>query len=151
MNISQRYTLGKTERLKSRKLIEQVFKQGKAFSIFPFRVIYLLKVLDTNAVLPITNQPIRNTSDHLQTGFTVSTKYFKKAVDRNRIKRLMREAYRLQKNELQKIVVEKNIHLAIFFIYTGNELPDYTTIFDKTAAVLKRVQKNCNEQTKADS
>ena len=84
-------------------------------------------------------------------GFTVSTKYFKKAVDRNRIKRLMREAYRLQKNELQKIVVEKNIHLAIFFVYTGNELPDYTTIFDKTAAVLKRVQKNCNEQTKADS
>jgi hypothetical protein len=64
---------------------------------------------------------------------------------------LMREAYRLQKNELQKIAVEKNIHLSIFFIYTGNELPDYTTIFEKTAAVLKRVQKICNEQTKADS
>ncbi len=144
MNTTQRYTLGKTERLKSRKLIEQVFKQGKAFSIFPFRVVYLLKKDETNEALPTANC-------QLQTGFTVSTKYFKKAVDRNRIKRLMREAYRLQKNELQKIVVEKNIHLAIFFIYTGNELPTYTTIFEKTAAVLKRVQKICNEQTKADS
>jgi ribonuclease P protein component len=144
LNTTQRYTLGKTERLKSRKLIEQVFKQGKAFSVFPFRIIYLLKEVEANETLPTVN-------GKLQTGFTVSTKYFKKAVDRNRIKRLMREGYRLQKNGLQKTVAESNKQLSVFFIYTGNELPEYKIIFEKAGSVLKRLQKICNEHTQTNS
>jgi ribonuclease P protein component len=144
LNSTQRYTLGKTERLKSRKLIEQVFKQGKAFSVFPFRVVYLLKEAEVNQALQTANR-------QLQTGFTVSTKYFKKAVDRNRIKRLMREGYRLQKNELQKTVVDSKKQLSVFFIYTGNELPNYTLIFEKAGSVLKRLQKLCNEHTQTNS
>jgi ribonuclease P protein component len=144
LNLTPRYTLGKTERLKSRKLIEQVFKQGKAFSVFPFRIIYLLKEVEPNKALPTVN-------DKLQTGFTVSAKYFKKAVDRNRIKRLMREGYRLQQNELQHTVAESNKQLSVFFIYTGNELPEYKIIFEKTESVLKRLQKICNEHTQTNS
>ncbi|MBL0145202.1 MAG: ribonuclease P protein component [Chitinophagaceae bacterium] len=141
MNKTERYTLGKTERLKSRKLIDEVFKQGKAFSIFPFRVVYLLKTIDT---LPTANS-------QLQAGFTVSTKYFKKAVNRNRIKRLMREAYRLQKNELMQVVQKNNLQLAVFFIYTGNDLPAYNLIVEKTAGVLKRLIKISDEATKANT
>jgi ribonuclease P protein component len=144
LNSTPRYTLGKTERLKSRKLIEQVFKQGKAFSVFPFRIIYLLKEVEAN-------EAIQTQNNKLQTGFTVSTKYFKKAVDRNRIKRLMREGYRLQKNELQETVTESNKQLSVFFIYTGNELPDYKIIFEKAGNVLKRLQKICNEHTQTNS
>lgn len=141
LNKTERYTLGKTERLKSRKLIDEVFKQGKAFSIFPFRVVYLLKTIDT---LPTAKS-------QLQTGFTVSTKYFKKAVNRNRIKRLMREAYRLQKNELMQVVQKNNLQLAVFFIYTGNDLPAYNLIVEKTAGVLKRLIKISDEATKANT
>jgi ribonuclease P protein component len=127
-----RYTLGKAEKLKSRKLIEQVFKQGKSFSNFPFRVVYVFTEDEMMAI-------------GVQAGFSVSTKFFKNATDRNRIKRLMREGYRLQKNELLDAAKKNNKRLAVFFIYTGNELPEYELVFEKTGSALKRLQKITNE------
>ena len=132
----QRYTLTRDERLKSRKKIEQLFREGKSFSIFPFRILWM----NTAAPAPF-----------LQTGFAVSSKYFKKAVDRNRVKRLMREAYRLQKNIVNGKLKEQHQQLAVFFIYVGNELPEYQTVFDKTGAVLKRLIKIINEKSLADT
>ncbi len=128
-----RYTLGKQERVKSRKVIEQLFKEGKAFSVFPYRVIW---------------QATTNTSAALQAGFSVSSRHFKKAVHRNRIKRLMREAYRLQKNGLQ-IHLEKNEKsAALFFIYTGKEIPDYILTSEKINMLLKLVlKKYVNDDT----
>jgi len=136
----QRYTLSKNNKLKSTKIIEQLFKEGKSFSIFPFRVIYLFKEKD----LPASDSK-------LQTAFSVSKKYFKKAADRNRVKRLMREAWRLQKNvaEDKNIATAKN--LMVFIIYTGNELPQYDFIFEKTAAAIMRLIKICNEATVTNS
>ena len=130
MNPKQRYTFKKDEKLKSRKTIEQLFTGGNSFSNFPFRVLW--KFSD-------------NSTAPLQTGFAVSSKHFKKAVDRNRIKRLMREAYRLQKNELQGQLKQQQKQLAVFFIYVGNELPEYQLIFDKTGNVLKRLIKIISE------
>ena len=77
----------------------------------------------------------------MQAGFTVNKKNFKKAVDRNRVKRLMRESYRIQKNELKNMLIQSNKNLALFFIYTGKELPDYTLIFEKTGNILSRIEK----------
>jgi ribonuclease P protein component len=130
----QRYTLSKTERLKSRKVIEYLFKEGKAFSVFPLRVFY-------TTIFPVSFI----TANKLQAGFSVSTKNFKKAVDRNRIKRLMREAYRLQKNVLTTQLENSNKKIAFFFIYTGSELPDYKIIYEKIGSSIQRLQKILNE------
>jgi len=131
----ERYSLGKTERLKSRKTIEQLFREGKSFSTFPFRVLWM----------GIPSQPVV-----LQAGFAVSSKHFKNAVDRNRVKRLMRETYRLQKNALAASLEQQQKRMAIFFIYLGNELPEYQSLFDRTGAVLKRLIKIANENSPAD-
>jgi ribonuclease P protein component len=82
-----------------------------------------------------------NETSFLQAGFTVSSRHFKKAVDRNRIKRLMRESYRLQKNSLKNMLEVNQTNVALFFIYTGNELPKYLNVFDKIGSALKRVEK----------
>ena len=97
----KQFTLGKQERLKSRKAIEQLFKDGQRFTSTPYRVFY------KKAGKP-----------ELQFGAGVSSKNFKKAVDRNRVKRLMREAYRLQKNNLQKHLKDRNTGLNLFFNFT---------------------------------
>ena len=124
--ISQEFTFKREEKLKSRKLIASLFKEGKSFSHFPFRVVYLF---------PETNK------SYLQTGFSVSSKIFKKATNRNKIKRLMREAYRLQKLALQKELTDKENFMAVFIIYTGNEIPSYKDIYEKMETLLLRLQK----------
>jgi ribonuclease P protein component len=133
-----KYTLGKTERLKSRKKIEELFKTGKSFSLFPFRVVYLY-----------FEAPVAG--EQLQVGFSVSTRNFKKAVDRNRIKRLMKESYRLQKHTLQQVLSSTSKTINIFFIFTDNKVPDYNLVFEKMTAVIKRLHKIVNENTAANT
>lgn len=129
--IKRPFTLGKTERLKSRKIIEQLFKGGQSFVVFPFRIFYLFSDLHA---FP------------LQAGFGVSTKNFKKAVDRNRIKRLTKEAYRLQKNKVQETLSEKNLRMAIFFIYSSKELPESKLVNTKMEISLQRLLNLVNEK-----
>lgn len=124
--MAKQFTLGKNERLKSRKQIERLFREGKTISTFPFHIYYLLSSPGAN------QQP-------LQFGIAVSGKNFKRAVDRNRIKRLAREAYRVQKNELERAATVNKQHLNLFFIYTGKELPGYKFIYDKMAIALQRI------------
>ena len=134
--MSSRYTLGKKERLKSRKSIEQLFAEGKSISAFPVRVQYFF-----NSHLPA----------NLQAGFTTNSRYFKKAADRNRIKRVMREAYRLQKNPLQENLKSGSRQLAVFFIYTGKELPQYRLVSEQIAVILKKLIRIVNEMAVARS
>ncbi len=129
MQTTQRYFLKKEDRLKSRKAIDLLFTKGKSFSNFPFRICWQLVDDEIG----------------LKAGFTASSKNFKKATDRNRIKRLIREAYRLQKNNLQDMLISKNKSVHIFFIYTGKEVPEYEVIFEKTDTVLKRIIKLIDE------
>ena len=136
MKLKQRYTFPKNEKLKSRKTIEQLFREGNVFSSFPLRVLWKYN--------ESANTPV-------QAGIAVGSKHFKKAVDRNRIKRLIREAYRLQKNELQYQLAQQQKQLAVFIIYVGNELPDYDSIFKKTGLVLNRLIKITHEDPAANT
>ncbi|MEJ7736238.1 MAG: ribonuclease P protein component [Chitinophagaceae bacterium] len=124
------YTLAKAERLKSRKGIEQLFKSGRTFTIYPFRTYYQYEEPDESSV---------------QAGFGVSVKNVKKAVCRNRVKRLMKEAYRTQKNQLQELVLGRKGRLKLFFIYTSRDLPDHILVSGKIDLILQRLVKLIHE------
>ena len=132
--MSQRFTWKKAEKLKSRKRIDRVFREGKSFSLFPYRVYFLLGPAAGESAPPTG-------ASALQAGFGASSRHFKKAVDRNRIKRLSREAYRLQKEPLLQRVKEKGVSMALFFIYTGRDLPDYATASEKIGVALQKLIK----------
>jgi len=133
--VRKQFTLGKEERLKSRKQIEQLFDKGKSFVVAPFRIYFIVN----------SESPIQKGESRLKFGTGVSAKNFKKAVDRNRIKRLTREAWRLQKNEIREKTSETQKQLNVFFIYTGKELPDFTTVKEKVAIALKKLADKIDE------
>ena len=130
--IEKQFTFNKRQKLKSRKQIEHLFSKGKSFHVSPIKALY-----DFNTL---------NAGLNLQAGVAVSSRNFKKAVDRNRIKRLLREAYRLQKNELQNLLKGKNLPMSIFFIYTGKVLPEMPEIMDKMQILLVRLTEFAAQQ-----
>ena len=117
-------TFGKEEKLKSKKIIDQLFKEGKSVSTNGFTLVYLMQPL-----------PIFYPA---QAGFSVPKKFFKHAVDRNRVKRLMREAYRLNKISFYEKLAERKTQIAMMFIYKGKELPKHELV---TKAVLNCMNK----------
>ena len=120
---------GKQEKLKSRKLIEELFDRGKSINVFPVRILYIFSNLEADE------------KSLLQVGVSVSKRNFKRAVDRNRVKRLLREAYRLQKKELLELLIKQKKKGFVFFIYTDKQLPEYPIVFDtmtKCLSALKR-------------
>jgi ribonuclease P protein component len=123
LNTTPRYFLKKEDKLKSRKAIDELFKSGKNFSNFPLKVVWIPA----------------NKAGILQAGVGVSSRNFKKAVDRNRIKRLVREAWRLQKNSLHDHLEQNQQSMAVFFLYVGKDLPPYDLIYAKVGSVIKRL------------
>jgi ribonuclease P protein component len=122
----KRFRFTKAEHLKSRKQIDGLFAEGKAVSVFPVRAIYRFLPAEKGS---------------LQVGVTASKKNFKRAVDRNRIKRLLREAYRLQKEELVLQVKASQKAGSLFFIYTDKAIADFETIKTAMAKCLHRLSK----------
>lgn len=119
-----RHTLKAYECLKRQKHIDTLFSQGKAYSVFPLTVKYLSGMNENG-------EPIA-----LKAGFSVSKKKFKHAVKRNRAKRLMREAWRLNKYLVDNIPENRQLHL--FFIYTHTVLLSYKEV---ETAMLKCIVK----------
>ncbi|WP_415376248.1 ribonuclease P protein component [Patiriisocius sp. Uisw_017] len=110
----------KSQKLKSRKVITQLFNEGKGLTKYPIKVLYLPtdKAPDTKA------------------GFTAPKRSFKLAVTRNRLKRLMRESYRTQKAE----TLEKNgTTFVLLFIYIGKEVADFKLVKKSFIVLLKKL------------
>jgi len=126
--------------LKSRKLIEDLFSKGQRITVYPYRVFYLFQKKEQAVV-----------KNSLQCGVGAGTRNFKKAVDRNRIKRLTREAWRLQKNELAQKMNEHTHTLAVFFIYTGKELPAFTFVKEKLALIVQKLIIIADENRASDT
>lgn len=111
----------KAERLKSKIAIDQMFSTGKSVGKYPLRLVFI---------------PIANTSNlPLQVGVSVSKRYFKRAVDRNYFKRLLREAYRLNKHILLQDLDQP---YAIMFFYQTKERLTYAEIDQKTRRLFEK-------------
>ena len=118
-------TLRKSERLDKKKVIEKMFASGShSFSIFPLRVVYL-QVEELEAIASIL--------------VSVSKRRFKRAVKRNRVKRQIREAYRVNKHKLLSVLAEKQCRLAIAFIYLSDRPEDSSVIENRVKTALARI------------
>lgn len=102
-----KYSYKKIEKLKSKKLIEQLFSEGKTVTQHPLRLIFIAASFNDDLKFKV--------------GVSVSKRNFKKAVDRNKIKRLLREAYRLNKSVIFNNITTQN---AFMILYLGNEIPN---------------------------
>ena len=111
--------------MNKKKIIEKVFAGGsRSFSIFPLRIVWLpVEELDSQASILVS----------------VSKRRFKRAVKRNRVKRQIREAYRLNKQPLLDTLSTVNCRLAIAFIYLADELIDSSVIESKIKIALARI------------
>ena len=120
-------TLKKAERLDRTKVIGKMFTVGsgaRSFTVFPFRVVYL------------TEPELKSQASVL---ISVSKRYFKHAVDRNKIKRQVREAYRLNKVFLLQVLNVKEVKIAVAFIYLCDELMPSTFIEKRVKIALEKI------------
>lgn len=120
-------TFSKNERLCSKPLIDQLIQKGNSFNGFPFKIIWMEIQQSTSPVKIVISVPKRK---------------FKKAVDRNRIKRLIREAYRKNKHRLIERIENKKI--ALLLIYTAKTIPEYTETEEKINQALIRLGNEVN-------
>lgn len=130
-----RFSFGRQERLKSRKQIDALFQVGKSYHAFPVRMAWQLFAA-TEA------QPAG-----LLAGVSAPKRHFKHAVDRNRIKRQLREAYRLQKPELLELMAARNLSGHVFFLYTGKELPNFADVDIAMGKCLQQLRRKVHETT----
>ena len=120
------YTFKKEERLCNKKLIDKLFHNGSSFLCYPFKASWLL--VDETAEIPV------------QVLFSVSKKRYKRAVDRNLIKRRAREAYRLNKQQhLYDLLANANKKIIFSIGYIGKEIEPYPVMEKKMLKLLTQL------------
>ncbi|MFA8299175.1 MAG: ribonuclease P protein component [Hyphomicrobiales bacterium] len=124
-------TFKKSERLCRKKIISDLFQQGTKDFCYPYKLIY-------NNIEDQTDSPV-------QILISAPKKFFKHAYQRNRIKRLTREAYRLNKSKLYTIISNRNLNCAISFVYIGREIHEFSFIERKMKEILNRLCKHYEE------
>ena len=121
-------TFKKGERLKRRKLIKRLFnREGKSLAVYPLRIIWLETELDSTYPA--------------QFGLSVPKRAFPKAAHRNRIRRRLREAYRLNKNILYDFIITQEKQYAIMILYTAKEVMSFQEIDQKMKIAIRQFVK----------
>jgi ribonuclease P protein component len=123
------FSFSKDEKLKSKKVIDSLFSNGKSVAKYPLRLVYI--------------EATEEQTIPLKMGVSVSKKHFKHAVDRNYFKRVLRECYRLNKNLLIPNLNKK--YSAMFFYQTSDRL-SYHEINDKTVQLFEKFLKTVQEE-----
>lgn len=123
------YTYPKSEKLKSKTTIDLLFSEGKSVSKYPLRLVYL----------PINLPEV----EKIKMGVSVSKKYFKKAVDRNYFKRVLRETYRLNKHLL---IDNVNQPFVMMFFYQTKDKLTYQEINEKTIILFEKFNEAINNE-----
>ena len=138
MSASSSFTFPRSERLKSKKILERTFVEGEKVKAWPLVVRRLKTELPEKVPCQVM--------------VSVSKRLFKRAVDRNRIKRLLRENWRLQKNALVQSWATDETQNAVVFIYMGKEMPTFE-IIEKAmgVAVEKMISKSNTASPTEDS
>jgi len=122
----KKYTFNKEERLCSKRLIADLFHRGSSFFLYPYRVTFL---------------PCQEMKPSIQVLFSVPKRRFPRAVQRNLLKRRMREAFRLHKNELlYSDLKQRSFSLVLAIQYVAKEVLDYQLIHDRMAEALIKLR-----------
>ncbi|MDH6534408.1 ribonuclease P protein component [Parabacteroides sp. 52] len=125
-NDNKRYSLAKIERLSWKRYIDLLFAKGQSFVAFPLRVIFL----PLEAEFPARTNIL----------ISVPKKKFKRAVKRNRIKRQVRETYRLRKPELIEYLEQKDKNLLVAFLYIDNEFHSFSEMEKAMSKAMRILQ-----------
>lgn len=113
----------RSHRLKSSLLIRDIVRQRKSLFCFPIKCFYTVQAVDS--------------AEPCKIAFLVSKKRFHHAVDRNRVKRLMRESYRLNR---QEFALPDGLSVNLCWMFVGTELPNYSQVEDAARNILKELQ-----------
>lgn len=124
------YSFGKKHRLSSHTLINRLFGEGSAFFAYPFRCVWLLSE-------PVSGRE----SAEVQILVSVSKRNHKRAVVRNKLKRRIREAYRLNRHCLSGLNLPEGKQLVLAFVYSSKDILDYSTIEYGVIKMLSEIQK----------
>jgi ribonuclease P protein component len=121
------FAFPKQEHLCSENRIADLFLNGESFMSYPLRVVWLAYEVAENSEIRVV--------------MSVSKKKLRHAVDRNRVKRLLRETYRLNKRDLRRKIIIQGLSLSIVFIWIPNEVLNYAKVEKKMKEALNKLEK----------
>ena len=129
--MSSQFTFQKKDKLKSRKQTQFLFAKGQSMNAFPIKLIYTIE----------SNEP-----GSLQTGVGAPSRTFRKAVARNRVKRLLREGFRLERPDFLRSSASalNKLRVNLFFLYTDATVISQKEIQEKIKQLLSRLSEKIN-------